>query len=182
MILPCNIGIHSLSPVSPFAGRACSPGIPSVTTSPCAGALNTAGAADGAAASATFNELWGLSRGFPQADGSFALLVGSKSPSLRMVTQQCAQVGTLVGVSSDSGFVSGAATAARFGAWVTAAVYVADGASQRLFLTSAYDHTVRVVQMQGAVPQTVQWIAGGPGGYAFGWGSNDGAIACRAGS
>jgi hypothetical protein len=164
---------------SPDAGLLCSPGNPSVTTSYCAGALSTTGAADGAAASATFNELWSLSRGYPQADGSYALLVGSKSPSLRVITQQCSQVGTLVGVSSDEGFVNGAASAARFGAWVTNAVYLANGASQQIFLTSAYDHAVRVVQMQGAVPQTVQWIAGGSGGAVFGSGSRDGTFIFR---
>jgi hypothetical protein len=149
-------------------------GAPSVTTSYCAGALSKTGTADGAADVATFNELWALSRGYQQADGSYAILVGSKSPSLRVVTRQCAQVGTLVGVSTDEGFVNGAAAAARFGAWLTNAAYVAVGATQQIFLTSAYDHTVRVVQMQGAVPQTVQWIAGTSGGFFFGYGAKDG--------
>jgi hypothetical protein len=143
-----------------------------VTTSYCAGVLGTTGMADGPADSATFDSLWSLSRGYAQSDGSFALLVGSDSPSLRVVTQQCAQVATLVGDSASPGFVNGAASAARFGSLITAAAYVAVGASQQVFVTSAFDHSVRVVQMLGAVPQTVGWIAGGSSALVFG--STDG--------
>ena len=144
-----------------------------MTTSYCAGVLGTTGMADGPADSATFDSLWSLSRGYAQSDGSFALLVGSDSPSLRVVTQQCAQVATLVGDSASPGFVNGAASAARFGSLITAAAYLAVGSSQQVFVTSALDHSVRVVQMLGAVPQTVGWIAGGSSSLVFG--STDGA-------
>ena len=144
-----------------------------MTTSFCAGILGTTGTADGAAGSATFDSPWSLARGYADTDGSYAMLAGSDSASLRVVTQQCAQVATLVGVSSSAGFVNGAASDARFGAHVTAAVYLAVGASQRIFVTSATDHSVRVVHMQGAAPQAVGWIAGGSSSLDFG--STDGA-------
>ena len=132
-----------------------------------AGKNGQAGAADGDAGEALFNQPTGMAPSFSAADGTSVSLVvtDTANGTLRRITLANGKVTTLAGSSTLRGNQDGAGAAARF----SNPLGVARAADGTYYVADSANHTIRKVTTDG----TVSTFAGSPGnaGTADGVGS-----------